>query len=158
MEELMFAGDPRTDAYRDEMRAAGLMEEHIFQPYSFLPTVQAADSQTAVAAHVKEHGVPQAIFCRNDHMALGAYRALRDAGYRIPEDVALVGCDGIAEAKYLDAPLTTVQQPIVEMCRIGWQFLKQRMENSALPLQSAVLQSELVIRKSSLGPANASGN
>ena len=85
---------------------------------------------------------------------LGAYRALRECGYRVPDDVTLVGCDGIAEAKYLDAPLTTIEQPIVEMCRIGWQFLKQRMENNALPVQSATLRSELVVRKSSLGPTS----
>jgi LacI family transcriptional regulator len=149
MESLAKDGDPRTDAYRSEMRAAGLKEELIFQPELYLPASQSADAHAAVARHVKEYGYPDAIICRNDHMALGAYRALRDHGCRIPEDVALVGCDGIAEAKYLDAPLTTIEQPITEMCEIGWQFLKNRLDDPSLPIQSALLQSKLVIRKSS---------
>ena len=100
--------------------------------------------------YIREHGCPEAIFCRNDHMALGAYRALRDHGKRVPEDVAIVGCDGIPEAKYLDAPLTTIEQPLAEMCALGWKFLKQRIENPELPQQAAVLMSDLVVRKSSI--------
>lgn len=149
MEELTHEGDPRTDAYWHETRSRGLSEELIYQPHNALPAQQAADARAAVSAHIKERGHPEAILCRNDHMALGAYRALRDSGCRIPEDVALVGCDGIAEAKYLDSPLTTIEQPIAEMCRLAWQFLKKRMDDSSLPLQSAELLSELVVRKSS---------
>jgi DNA-binding LacI/PurR family transcriptional regulator len=149
MENLTYEGDPRTDAYRQEMKRAGFGDEMIYQNHSPLPAAQSADALDAVARYVKEHGTPDAIFCRNDHMALGAYRALRDHGLRVPEDVALVGCDGIAEAKYLDSPLTTIEQPIAEMCKIGWRFLKQRLDDASLPRQSALLMSELVVRRSS---------
>jgi len=150
MAELTVPGDPRTDAYKQTMAAAGLPEEHILQPHSSLPNVQSADAFTTVLQYVEEHGFPEAIFCRNDQMALGAYRALRSHGCRVPEDVALVGCDGIDAAKYLDSPLTTIQQPIEEMCKLGWQFLKRRMDDPSLPLQATVLQSKLNIRRSSL--------
>ena len=50
-------------------------------------------------------------FADNDHIAIGAIRALVEAGYRIPEDVAVVGFDDIPLCNYMNPPLTTVQVP-----------------------------------------------
>jgi DNA-binding LacI/PurR family transcriptional regulator/signal transduction histidine kinase len=52
------------------------------------------------------------LVCANDRMALGAISVLREAGIRVPGDVAVVGFDGIEEVKYLTPPLTTVEQPL----------------------------------------------
>ena len=54
---------------------------------------------------------PTAVFCYNDATALGAVRAARDAGLRIPQDLSVVGFDDIDLASYLEPPLTTVAQP-----------------------------------------------
>ncbi|MCZ9339244.1 substrate-binding domain-containing protein, partial [Streptomyces sp. TRM76130] len=58
-----------------------------------------------------------AVFCGSDVTAAGARQVLREAGRRIPEDVALVGYDDSAIARHMDPPLTSVRQPIVEMGR-----------------------------------------
>lgn len=66
--------------------------------------------------------------CFSDDMALGAYRALRELGRKIPEDTALIGCDGCPELDYLDTPLASIAQPLEAMCQTGWEFLRQRIE------------------------------
>nr|BFE81984.1 hypothetical protein GCM10020093_045850 [Planobispora longispora] len=55
-----------------------------------------------------------AVFVANDLMAVGALQALRQAGRRVPDDVAVMGFDDIEAARYTEPPLTTVRQPIVE--------------------------------------------
>ena len=56
-----------------------------------------------------------AIFCANDLMAIGCYEVLRELGLRIPDDVAVMGCDDREIARYLHPPLTTVLLPHLEM-------------------------------------------
>jgi LacI family transcriptional regulator len=82
-------------------------------------------------------------------MAIGAYPILNSRGYKIPEDVALVGCNGIRVTKYLIPPLTNIIQPIEQMCEIAWCFLKQRIDDPTIPLQHAILEPKLEIRGSS---------
>jgi len=148
MAQLEYEADERRSAYESVITAAGLPSEHIVQPDSFIPRQQSVDAYATCVDYLREHGCPDGIFARNDHMALGAYRALREAGYRIPEDVALIGCDGIDEIKYLDSPLTTIEQPLTEMCEIALKFLHQRIQDPSLPVQTAELKTHLVKRKS----------
>lgn len=99
-------------------------------------------------ANIQKNGCPDAMLCQNDETTMCAYRVLRDLGFRVPEDVLLVGCDGQLHMKYFDPPLSTIRQPMEEMCALTWQFLRQRIANPALPLQHAILQGDLVIRES----------
>ncbi len=62
-----------------------------------------------------------AVFCFNDIAAVGAIRALRDAGLEVPGDVSVVGFDDILSAAYATPSLTTVRQPLAEMGRRGAQ-------------------------------------
>jgi LacI family transcriptional regulator len=86
-------------------------------------------------------------------VAIAIYRGLCDMKLRVPEDVALVGCDGIQDTEYLECPLTTLVQPVAESCGTAWQFLCQRLENPQLKRQHAVLQPKLVVRESSRRPS-----
>ena len=96
-----------------------------------------------------------AIFCFNDIAAIGAIRALKDAGLRVPEDVSVVGFDDIQSAAYSTPSLTTVRQPLFEMGQRGAQILLERIANreATYPAQ-VVMEPELVIREST-GPAYA---
>lgn len=84
---------------------------------------------------------PAAVFAANDSMAIGALSGFRDAGLRVPDDVALVGFDDIPIARFLDPPLTTVKVPIAELGRAGLQLLigdkaPQRLETSLVVRRS----------------------
>ena len=95
-----------------------------------------------------------AIFCFNDIAAIGAIRALKDAGLRVPEDVSVVGFDDIQSAAYSTPSLTTVRQPLFEMGQRGAQILLERIANREAPYPAEIVMApELVVREST-GPAN----
>lgn len=95
-----------------------------------------------------EHGCPDALQCQNDETAMCAFRVLKDLGFKVPNDILLVGCDGQRHMSYFDPPLSTVVQPMEEMCATAWKFLRQRMAQPKLPHQSATFLGELVVTES----------
>ncbi|MFN3929675.1 MAG: LacI family DNA-binding transcriptional regulator, partial [Thermoflexus sp.] len=66
---------------------------------------------------------PTAVFCYNDMTAIGALRAARSAGLRVPEDLSIIGFDDILFAAYTEPPLTTIAQPKYEMGRTAMSML-----------------------------------
>jgi LacI family transcriptional regulator len=137
-------GEARHDSYTRVVERAGQPTEVILTGTQFR-----ADVRRRLRDYLGEHGCPDGLFCTNDEVALGAYRALCDLGIRVPDDVALVGCDGIEDTEYLERPLTTIVQPVDQMCALAWQFLQRRIDDPSLPWQHALLAPQLVIRDSS---------
>lgn len=94
---------------------------------------------------------PKAIFASSDLMAFGAMDAIKTAGFKIPEDVALVGYDNDRMSALMEPKLTTVSQPAHKMGLISARLLFDIMENKdeedTIP-QEILLQSKLKIRKS----------
>jgi DNA-binding LacI/PurR family transcriptional regulator len=88
-----------------------------------------------------------AVFIASDLMADGALRTLRQAGRRVPDDVAVIGFDDVEVARYTEPPLTTVRQPIAE---IGRSLVRQLLRLTAgEPIEPAlILPTELVLRES----------
>lgn len=86
-----------------------------------------------------------AVFAASDLMATGALHALRRAGRRVPDDVAVVGFDDIDAARYTDPPLTTVRQPIAEVARAVVGMLLTGAGDGAEPV---IFPTELVVRDS----------
>jgi DNA-binding LacI/PurR family transcriptional regulator len=88
-----------------------------------------------------------AVFVASDLMADGALRTLRQAGRRVPDDVAVVGFDDIEIARYTDPPLTTVRQPILQ---IGQEMVRLMLRLSAGEEiePEVILPTELIIRES----------
>lgn len=136
----------RRMAYARAMRRAGLEPEYIFYP---MTEMQRPINRQLIQDYVREHGKPEAIFCHSDDSALGIYRGLCDLGIKVPEEVALVGCDGIDDIEYLECPISTMVQPVAEMCAAAWQCLQQRLEDPKAPTQSTILKPRLAIRESS---------
>jgi LacI family transcriptional regulator len=90
-----------------------------------------------------------AIFCFNDIAAIGAIRALKDAGLTVPGDVSVVGFDDIQSAAYSTPSLTTVRQPLMEMGKRGAQMLLDRIANREKEYPSEIVMTpDLVIRES----------
>ncbi|QSB15349.1 LacI family DNA-binding transcriptional regulator [Natronosporangium hydrolyticum] len=87
-----------------------------------------------------------AVFAASDLMAHGALRALREAGRRVPEEVAVIGFDDIEMARYTDPPLSTVRQPIERLGQtLAGQLLRLLAGEEVEP--ALVLPTELVIRE-----------
>jgi LacI family transcriptional regulator, galactose operon repressor len=139
-----FEEETRARAYTAVLREAGHRPEYIVVPRGLR-----ADTREALREYVRANGPPEGIFCHNDVMAIGAYRALRDLGLSIPADVALVGCDGIEDGEYLDCPLTTIVQPVEAMCEQACGYLQARLDDPSRPAQQTVLDCQLVVRESS---------
>jgi LacI family transcriptional regulator len=141
--------EPRFAAYHEILREDGLPTRMILSTTADRPDVLAAVREAFEAPDR-----PDAIFCHNDDKALAVYRSLRDLGLRIPQDVAVIGCDGIDEGRYIDPTLTTIEQPVERMCELAWRFLQHRMLHPGAARQSATLQAELVVRGSSAEPSH----
>jgi LacI family transcriptional regulator, galactose operon repressor len=134
---------PRFEAYREALHAACL-------------TTQTIGVETDMFAHVKaafdqlfELGrLPDAIVCMNDELAIAAEAILLSRGIKVGEDIAILGFDGIDETAHCPVPITTVRQPIDEMCTLAWSFMKAQMEEPSTALQQVILVPELVVRES----------
>ena len=93
-----------------------------------------------------------ALFCYNDVSAIGAIRALKDHGLRVPEDVSVVGFDDIQSAAYHNPSLTTIRQPLQQMGMVAARILLQRIRGQATFPDAVAIQPELAIRESTCPP------
>jgi DNA-binding LacI/PurR family transcriptional regulator len=91
---------------------------------------------------------PTAIFCMNDVMAFGAMTAIQEQGLRIPDDIAVVGYDGIRLARYTTPSLTTIDAPDIERGHIAAQMLTDLIHNRPLAQKHIELETSLTIRDS----------
>ncbi len=139
----MIGGLDRLAGYKDALKARGivadpnLIAEGDFSEASGYSTMQQLLPQE-----------PDAIFVASDTMALGAMRALREAGKRIPDDVAIVGYDDMPFAARSDPPLTTVRQPIHRAGFVGAETLMELISEQDAAPRRVILPTELVIRDS----------
>ncbi len=99
---------------------------------------------------------PTAIFCLSDDIAIGAIHQLKQMGFRVPEDVSVVGFDNITASAFIDPPLTTIDQPAHEMGVRAVQVLMSQIKGNALKRQREVLPFlDLLERKSSGSAVNS---
>ncbi|SDC04423.1 LacI family DNA-binding transcriptional regulator [Streptomyces prasinopilosus] len=148
----VYGAQRRVDGYRDALRDAGRPVDDLM--------IEAGDfseegGRRAMAALLERRPDLDAVFAASDVTAAGARHALREAGRRIPEDVALVGYDDSAIARHMDPPLTSVRQPIQEMGRTMIGLLlaevadRRPAASRELDRRQVVLATELVERASS---------
>jgi DNA-binding LacI/PurR family transcriptional regulator len=88
------------------------------------------------------------VFAANDMMALGAMRAIREAGLRVPEDIAIIGFDDVPFAALSNPPLSTVRQPVGALGEEATKNLIYLLENDVPQALYKILPVELVVRES----------
>lgn len=99
---------------------------------------------------------PDAVFCFNDLLALGAMRALHEAGHRVPDDIAVVGFDDSEEGAYAAPSLTTISPDTVEIGRQAVNMLLGRIDGTRTgPPERVTPPFTLVMRESTVGPTRA---
>jgi LacI family transcriptional regulator len=94
------------------------------------------------------NATPDAVFAASDIMAVGAMRAVREAGLRVPDDVAFVGFDDLPLPNSPDPPLTTVRQPILQFSTSAVEILLDLIENGVEPPRRVIMTTDLIIRES----------
>jgi len=140
----MFAAQDRLEGYQQALAARGIpVDEDLIAEGDFTERGGRAAMQRLLLRR------PTAIFAASDMMAVGAIKVLREAGLRVPEDVAVVGFDDIPLASMVEPPLTTVRQPIEQTGGMAVELLVSLLENpEEETVHRVVLPTELVIRAS----------
>ncbi|MDO3682265.1 LacI family DNA-binding transcriptional regulator [Micromonospora sp. C28ISP2-4] len=141
----MGAGLARLSGYQEAVRASGSRVDPGLIAYGDF----SEGSGTAAMRRLLDV-CPEldAVFVASDLMAFGALRALREAGRRVPEDVAVIGFDDAPIARQAEPPLTTVFQPVEEMGRQMARLLVSRIRGEEVPSPHVLLDTELVHRAS----------
>jgi DNA-binding LacI/PurR family transcriptional regulator len=140
----MSAGLDRLGGYREALAAAGIRpSEALIERSDFTE----AGGEAAMARLIRRKPGLDAVFVASDAMAVGALRALRFAGRRVPDDVALVGFDDTPLARHTVPPLTTVRQPIDEMAQATADLLLAQLANGSRR-ENIVVPTTLVVRGS----------
>jgi LacI family transcriptional regulator len=93
--------------------------------------------------------LPSALVCANDLTALGALSEAKNADIKIPEQMALVGFDGIGATALTDPPLTTVSQPLFDIGFTASEMLLNTLKDPLWPQENKIFPVELIRRKSS---------
>ena len=141
----MIAGVDRYAGHRDALAAAGVdPRPELVAEGDFTE----AGGQRAMEELLGRVPDLDGVFVASDPMAVGVLRALRAAGRRVPEDVAVVGFDDAALAGTCDPPLTTVAQPLAEMTPLLTELLLRQIDGVAAPAESRVCPTHLVRRAS----------
>ena len=105
------------------------------------------DAYAAALDHFRQCPDTTAAFCMGDTAALGVIRALADLGLRVPEDVSVMGVDGVEIGRYTTPRLSTVVQPVQEIARQSVKVLSELMENGGPP-RHVTVKASLEIRES----------
>ncbi|NMH81134.1 substrate-binding domain-containing protein [Pseudonocardia xinjiangensis] len=140
----------RVEGWRAALHAAGAPEPPLVEG-----DWSARSGYCGMRAMLAADPALTAVFAANDQMALGALRALDEAGRRVPEDVSVVGFDDVPEAEFFRPPLTTVRQHFAEAGQRAVHLLLDLIRPQESPADATpppLVPTELVVRRSS-GPA-----
>lgn len=135
----------RLEGYREAMTRAGLA---IPAGYEITGDFEFNGGFEAMQTLLSHKQRPEAVFVGNDAMAVGVYKALYQAGLRIPQDIAIIGYDDIELASYMTPPLTTIHQPKDELGELAVNVLIHRMAQPTIQQQRLQLTPVLMARGS----------
>jgi LacI family transcriptional regulator len=141
-------GSNRKLGYLDALRACGLERDDDLMEVGDDFTI---DAGRVAAARLLARARPDAIFCANDLIAIGALAAVRAAGASVPRDVALVGMDDTTLARVTTPTLTSVDLGGAERARIAAELLLARIERPTRRIRVVGVEPRLVVRESSGG-------
>lgn len=142
----------RLAGYRDALRDAGIPDRHELVVTGDFPEERGHEA-TEQSLRLPEP--PTAILTSADTAAVGAIKAARAAGLRLPDDISIVGFDDIPEASLVMPQLTTVRRPLMEMGATAVRLLQRLMDEPEASLRKTELETELLVRGSTAPPPRA---
>ncbi|WP_221359427.1 LacI family DNA-binding transcriptional regulator [Streptomyces beigongshangae] len=141
----------RLTGYRNALRKAGIAPDPALE--KAVTALHRGDGADAMAALLRDDARPDAVFAFTDELALGALHSAGASGLRVPQDLALVGFDGIEDARYANPALTTVVPDKRQIAERALQCLADRVYSptTAVPPLDIVVPHSLEVRASSGG-------
>lgn len=149
---ICFAGDSkastsisRVDGYKEKIQGLNLIDEGIF--YSELN--ERGGYETFKKLFSKGINLPDVIVCGNDEIAIGVINAIKDlTNLKIPDDILVTGFDDIIPANWSPYQITTIKQPIDELCKITVDDLIRRIKDRTIKPTDYILDGQLIVRGS----------
>jgi len=137
----------RLKGYKDALKKANLRTSNKLICYGGL---HEADGYNSMDCLLKSKTIPDAIFAVNDPVAIGAFQKIKEAGLKIPGDIAIIGFSNNRITSLIDPPMTTVNQPSFEMGRKAAEILIELIEKHDVKNSNntIVLDTELIVRGS----------
>lgn len=146
----MMCSRARVSGFRSAMDAAGIpVQEDIIYTGNF----HREDGVRRGLELLSRPNPPTAVFAGSDLQALGVYEAARSLGYKVPEDLSIVGYDDLQIAQWAGPPLTTVRQPLIEMAQQAAQLVLRLRNGIHSGSMRVDLATSLVVRSSTSAPA-----
>lgn len=145
------ATEERRQGHHAALARAGL------KPQQHLTEVgdrQIPSGRAAASRLLDRNDRPTAIFAFNDEMAIGTMHAARERGLRVPDDLSVIGFDGVERGELLAPQLTTVRQPLAEMGRTAVELLLRLLERKSIEALRVELATRIIEREST-GPVRA---
>lgn len=138
--------DERFAGYKKALAESGIqLRKELIVPAGFIEE----NAYREVTRFINENRTDfTAVFAANDGMAIGAMRALKEKGYKIPEDMSVIGFDDIPTASYIEPALTTVSQNLYDIGRTSAEILIEKIETKETRPRSSVIPCRFVQRKS----------
>jgi len=96
---------------------------------------------------LKQRSKPTAVFCSNDEVAFGLIRAAKKLGMNCPKDIAIIGFDNLSATQYSSPPLTTIEQPIIDMTSAAVDLLLKLIKKTSSTTHE-VFPAKIIERKS----------
>lgn len=134
------SGEKRYKGYQDICEEYGLKEQFIDCAYDYDAGLKAAEEM------LKTYPDVDGIVACNDMVAISAYKVLTEAGYKVPEDIQIIGFDNINISKLMTPELTTIRQPIAQMGTLAVQVIIQNGEGTHFNKEN-ILDVELIKRQ-----------
>jgi DNA-binding LacI/PurR family transcriptional regulator len=132
--------------FLDTLKASGLSPVESVEAIEWMP-----QEGYQAAKQILDRGTAfTALVVSNDYLALGAILALKERGFRVPEDVSIIGYDDSPEAAYFTPPLTTIRQDYDALAQQSIQYLVELIYNPNTPAHQRVLMPQLIVRKSTI--------
>lgn len=150
--EAWWESQQREAGWKTACLESGKVKESEISALKVVGDWEAASGEAGFMTLIQKVPDLDGVFVCNDQMALGALKAARQLGIRVPEDIALVGFDDIPEAAFFNPPLTTLRQPLTELGAQAVRMLHHRLCNEEHDVHASEiiwLQPELIVRESS---------
>ncbi len=140
----LMLSDRRIKGYENAFKQRGLD----FNPSWIIETNPNVQSGIDETKKILEKDKPDAIIALNATTSLGVMKCLKDYNISVPDEVAVAGFDDLIYSSILYTPLTSVNQPMMQMCRYAVELLLQRVEGDKKPFWTELLGAEMIVRDS----------